>query len=469
MMNNKPHTAIDAYIAESKEAILQDLARIIAVPSVRSAAEPGAPFGAVCRRALDEGAAIAEGLGLPARVEEDVVTVAEVPGESGKSIGLVAHLDVVPVGDGWDSDPYTLVRKEGWLIGRGVADDKGAAILSLYVARYFDQLAKKTGKPPRHTIKVLLGSDEENGMGDFPIWLKKHSAPDFSFTPDGDFPVCNGEKGIYHGGFIYKQAPSDFVRHLEGGIAANVVPDRAFALLAADPADLPAAGEGLCIEKAEGGAKVSATGKSGHASLPEGTVNAIGRIVDWLLANELVQGGEADYYRLLQKLLNHHDGSGLGIAADDGRFTPLTIIGGTIRTENGAITQSLDIRYPTCTNGPALTAALTARAEEAGAVYYCKSDDPPFYIAPDSAPIQALLSTYNEVTGKNAAPFLMGGGTYARHLPNAVSFGMEEEGEERPAFVGTIHAVNEGFPEERYFECLKIYILAVEKLLECDL
>jgi predicted dipeptidase len=461
---------INAYIKENEETIIENLAQLVAVPSVRSSAAAHAPFGPACREALNQGVKLAQQLGLNAQVEEDVVTVARLAGQSGKEIGLVAHLDVVPAGSGWNSDPFTLVQKDGWLIGRGVADDKGAAVLCLHVARFFALLCQETGKAPRHGIRVILGSDEENGMGDLPIYLARHAAPDFSFTPDGSFPVCNGEKGLYNAAFCHKQSPSDFVRHLEGGVAANVVADRAFALLKAKTAaELPAAQAGLTLSDTPQGVRLDAVGKAGHASTPQGTVNAIGLIVNYLLKNQLVSGAEQRYYQLLQALFSATDGSGLGIASDDGRFTPLTVIGGTARTENGQIVQTLDSRYPTSTNGEKLTAALRQKALEFSATFSLISNDPPFYIDPDSAPIQALLNTYNQVTGKSSRPFLMGGGTYARHLPNAVSFGMEEEGETLPDFVGAIHSANEGFSKTRYFECLKIFILAVAKLMDCDL
>ncbi|MEG1578126.1 MAG: Sapep family Mn(2+)-dependent dipeptidase, partial [Oscillospiraceae bacterium] len=400
----------------------------------------------------------------------DAMCVACVPGSGAQTVGIIAHLDVVPEGNGWDSPPFSLLEKEGYLIGRGVADDKGPAVLALYAAKFFADLAKETGTAPRHGIEVLLGSDEESGMSDIPLYLAGHSAPDFTFTPDGSFPVCNGEKGLFHANFVSPDLTGGFLRHLEGGVAHNVVPDRAFALLNATfAASLPTAPAGLTLSECADGVRLDACGKAGHASAPEGTVNAIGLIASYLLDNHLVHGAERDYLALLHDLFAAPDGSRLGIDSSDGIFSPLTIIGGMISMEHGVLTQTLDCRFPTSTSADRLAATLRVKAADAGASLEVFITDPPFYISADSAPIHALLSAYNDVTGNSAVPFVMGGGTYARHLPNAVSFGIEEEEERFPAFVGAIHGANEGFSLKKLLRALEIYIVALGDLMELSL
>ena len=93
----------------------------------------------------------------------------------------------------------------------------------------------------------------------------------------------------------------------------------------------------------------------------------------------------------------------------------------------------------------------------------------PFYIAADSPAIQTLINTYNEVTGEQQTPFTMGGGTYARHFPYAVSFGPEHTDVAIPAFAGPMHGANEGAPFEKLIEALKIYILALLRLQDVEL
>lgn len=252
-----------------------------------------------------------------------------------------------------------------------------------------------------------------------------------------------------------------------GGIAPNAVPDEASALVRADLAALPAA-PGITLAAENGAVRVSGHGKAGHAAMPEGTVNAIGLVADYLLANGIGNEAERAYLTLLHKLHAATDGSALGIAADDGRFSPLTVIGGTMRMEGGRMFQSVDSRYPTSTNGEAITAALTAAAAGAASIEQVAAAVP-FYIEPDAAPIRTLIDIYNEVTGEQAQPFTMGGGTYARHFPLAVSFGPERQGMVLPEFAGPMHGANEGAEIGPLFEALKIYILALGRLHQLEL
>jgi succinyl-diaminopimelate desuccinylase len=167
---------------------------------------------------------------------------------------------------------------------------------------------------------------------------------------------------------------------------------------------------------------------------------------------------------LLRDAHGSTDGSGLGIACADDRFDPLTCIGGVISMQNGALTQNLNIRYPTAITGGRLTDILSAKAEARGARFAPRFDAKPFYISPGSAPIGALMDAYRQVSGKQSAPFTMGGGTYARHFKNAVSYGPGEMAEARPAFAAPEHSPNEGVCAEGLMRALKIYLLALWKL-----
>ena len=112
--------------------------------------------------------------------------------------------------------------------------------------------------------------------------------------------------------------------------------------------------------------------------------------------------------------------------------------------------------------------ALLRQAQDAGGSFLPDSARVPFYIDPNTPVIQTLIRTYNDVTGKNAQPFTMGGGTYARHFKCAVSFGMEETGEPAPEWVGPMHGPDEGVSEALLFKALKIYILAIARLMQLE-
>ena len=214
--------------------------------------------------------------------------------------------------------------------------------------------------------------------------------------------------------------------------------------------------------------RIRGWGKSGHAAMPEGTVNAIGLVVNYLLDNDLCNDAERAYLEALKKLHASTAGTGLGIDCADGPFGPLTIIGGRIFMREGRIVQTMDSRYPTCTNAEKMKEQIKA-AIGTGASLEKAEGAEPFYIAADTPAIKACIETYNEVTGENATPFTMGGGTYARHFPYAVSFGPEHTDIELPEFAGPMHGANEGTPFEKLIEALKIYILALLRLQEIEL
>ncbi len=459
--------SVERFVAENHENIVRDIRRVVEIPSVEDTPAPGAPYGAGARAALDEGLKIAQEMGLDTHNADGHIGWAEVKGRTDKTIATITHLDVVPAGNGWDADPFVMRRRDGWLIGRGVCDDKGPSILCLYIAKFL----KEQGITPRYNFRVLLGCNEETGMGDVEYYLHNFPAPDFCFSPDAEFPVCNGEKGVYEAD-IFSPVLHGCIVDFAGGVASNAVPDLAHCIVKADAAALPAA-DRITVESAgEGLARIEARGKAGHAASPAGTVNAIGLIVDYLLDNALCEGEEKAYLESLRRLFSATDGSGVGVDSDDGLFDPLTIIGGTIRMEEGRLLQNVNSRFPTSTTGEAITAGLEA-AFGPGCTVRADRASEPFYISADHPAIQTLLNVYNEVTGEDAKPFTMGGGTYARHFPLAVSFGPEASlgamPADVPSFVGSIHGPNEGVSEEHLLKALKIYLLAVLALQDVDL
>ena len=244
------------------------------------------------------------------------------------------------------------------------------------------------------------------------------------------------------------------------------MPDRASALVATDITKLRNA-PNITLEPEGDGVRIRGWGKSGHAAMPEGTVNAIGLVVNYLLDNGLCNEAERAYLEALRKLHASTAGTGLGIDCADGPFGPLTIIGGKMSMVDGRMVQTMDSRYPTCTDGDKLAAQVTA-ALGSGAQLQDVDAAEPFYIEADSPAIQACISTYNEVTGEDAKPFTMGGGTYARHFPYAVSFGPEHVDLPLPEFGGPMHGANEAAPIDKLLEAVKIYILALLRLEEID-
>lgn len=451
---------IDAFIAENEKALFQHIARVVAINSVEGQPLPGMPFGEGPTKALNEGLSIARELGLDTVNCENYIGYAQLGEGDGKYLATITHLDVVPVGDGWTHDPFTMWEKDGYIIGRGVMDDKGPSILCLYALKYL----KERGVPLRYPIRALLGANEETGMLDVEYYLKHYPAPAFCFSPDANFPLCNGEKGIYHGRMIAK-VPLENIADIRGGLVSNAVADHAEAWVRADHVEA----EGrVTAEQVESGLwHLTASGIGGHASMPEGTLNAIGVLVNFILDHALAGEQEAKFLKVVSLLNAAWDGSMLGVQADDGLFQPLTIIGGVIGIENGKLVQSLDSRYPTNMSGEKIASILRERFGDVLEVTVDR-DAAPFYMSLDKPEVQACVDAYNEVTCEGAKPYTIGGGTYARDFPNAVSFGPEHPERPMPDFCGPIHGVDEAASKQAFLEALKIYILALLKLEELD-
>ncbi len=459
-MNEELLHDIDRFAEENTEAVFRDIARLVAVNSVEDAPEDGAPFGRGARQALDLGLQIARELGLDAVDCEGRIGYASVGGDGDRYLATITHLDVVPVGDGWREDPFSMREREGWIIGRGVMDDKGPSVLCLYALKYL----KERKVPLKYPVRALLGANEETGMGDVTHYLAHYPAPLFCFSPDANFPLCNGEKGIYHGRILSRRPLGDIL-DIRGGVAPNVIPDKAEATVKA--AAITGTEEVEVTETAPGIWHLLAHGKGGHASLPAGTRNAIGVLVEYLLQNDLGDENDRAFLTLIERLHRAWDGSALGVQADDGNFEPLTIVGGVIGAEDGRMFQTVDSRYPTTTSGEQIAAGIRVLAGEIADVTV-DHDSAPFYMPLDNPAVQVCVKAYNDVTGEQAAPYTIGGGTYARHFPNAVAFGPEHPERPMPEFAGPIHGVDEAACKDWLMEALKVYILALIELEKLD-
>ena len=120
--------------------------------------------------------------------------VATIDGEDDDlTIWVMAHLDVVPVGEFslWKTDPWKVVEKDGKIYGRGVEDDQQGLVSGVFAALAFI----RNGVKPAHTVKLLFVADEEVGSTyGIQYLLKAHKLfrpQDLIIIPDGG--DSNGE------------------------------------------------------------------------------------------------------------------------------------------------------------------------------------------------------------------------------------------------------------------------------------
>ena len=443
-----------------REEMTETLARWIRIPSVKGEPAPGAPFGAEVRRSLDVALADAEKMGFKMRNFDGYAGDVRMGPEGVNPLAILAHLDVVPAGDGWQTDPFGADLIDGKMYGRGTSDDKGPAVAGLY-AMY---AAKKAGIPLNREIRLILGCDEETGMECMKYYAKHCDMPRSGFSPDANFPVINTEKGLLHLDLSGEFASEGLkVKEISVGERPNVIPGLASALIEGDEtlcekANQAAEELGLDVkaEMADGLVKVTATGIPGHAAFPAPARNAIGMML--LVLKKLDVKGALEM--LADRVGMQYDGLGLGVKCEDQVSGPLTCNLGILRyNEQNGLYATLDIRYPILCDHKALTASIVAALEPSVQVKVDAQKDP-HHVAPTSKLVTALMEAYAEVTGDTEAqPMAIGGGTYAKMLEEGVAFGSLFPDEEELA-----HQAGEYISIDSLVKNLYIFVKAIEKL-----
>lgn len=449
---------LNAIIESMHDEMIDTLQKWIRVPSVKGEAAPGAPFGKEVRSMLDMALADCEQMGFKTQNFDGYIAHADLgEGSDEDALAILAHLDVVPEGDGWKYPPYGAVIENGRMYGRGTSDDKGPAVAALYAMK----AVKDAGIPLRRKVRLILGCDEESGWEDIAHYNKVATMPRMGFSPDASYPIINIEKGIcrleLHGVLSNEGLQ---VIAFNNGERPNVIPGRASALVVGDAAtvaqaeaaakklDIPAE-----VQLTDKGVSITVTGISGHAAYPETARNANGEML--LLLREL--GVQGDLCLLADKIGLDYKGEGLEISVSDGISGYLTCNLGIIRADEGGVYATLDIRYPVMTNPDMIiknvSASLPGMRVEAMEV------KEPHHVPAGSELVQNLLDAYHEVTGYERKCLYTGGGTYARSLQEGVAFGASFPQDEDLA-----HQANEYADIEGLYKNIKIFALAIVKL-----
>lgn len=415
-------------MTEKLQTIIQNISAIIKFDSSQAPATEGAPFGEGVKKSLDYFLALAEYLGFKTKNYDGYA--GEVIFGKGKDFAVLAHLDVVPAGNGWTHDPFggETDYENARVWGRGAMDDKGPAIIALFAMKEL----KDRGFKPKRTIKLIVGCNEETGWKCIDYYKAHAKMPEEGISPDADFPVIYAEKGILQLKLKF-EAEGDFTS-LKGGERANMVCDYCEVQAAKDEEKL----KELNLEYCHG--KVVSRGKSAHGSTPEKGVNAIPAILKYLGLDDI----EKTLFKYCFALKELKDETGAL------SFSPNVIEGG-----KNVICVTCDIRYPATMTKQRVISAVAASGTE----YEILHEQAPLYNDKNNFIISTLCGVYNEVTGKNTQPIAIGGGTYARALKCGAAFGPEEEGEEN-----VIHQANEYITFEKIEKCFKIYTLALERL-----
>ena len=333
-------------IRKNMPLLAEDISSLCKINSVEGEPQPGMPFGEGPAKALNAMLEIGEKMGFKTTNYGNIVGEIEYGGGE-EMLGILGHVDVVPAGEGWDHDPFGGEIVDGRIYGRGTTDDKGPVVAVLYALAAI----KEAGIPLKRRVRVILGCDEESGWGCMDYYKKHEPMPDLAFTPDGEYPVVNSEKGLFHG-YFKAEFPSKL--RVSAGERPNVVPGSATAYLPLSLSDVLPAAEAYSLKsgfpisaRAEGeGTVVTVTGENAHASIPHMGRNAIQALLQ-LLALLPLEGEDARMAEGLSDLLKmdmHGESLGLDVTDVSGRQT---LNPGILQwNENGIEKLALDLRCP---------------------------------------------------------------------------------------------------------------------------
>lgn len=429
---------IEAYFEERRDQIVSQIARLIPFRSVREAPQPGAPYGVPCREVLAEAAAMARELGFePKNFENHVITV-ELNDKPAK-LGLFAHLDVVEEGRGWTRPPYELTREEGLIFGRGTADNKGPAVVSLYALKAARDLAGDLACG----VRLVLGAAEETGSDDLKYYFKQEAPPPMSFSPDAFYPVLNVEKGQYWPVFaaqwpVCAQLPR--VVRAVGGATSNIMPRDAYALVegmteqevrAACDAH-PQQGVAFTVSQEGKLVRIDALGTAAHASKPELGANAQTALCALLAALPLAPHPSHEALRRLAQLFPHgdHYGNGLGVAMRDEVSGPLTLVFSVLDFQEHGVTAQFDSRVSICGTKENVQDVAERALQDAGFEIVRGSLRAGHYTPEDTPLVQTLNRVYEAYTGLPGGCVAIGGGSYLHDVDGGVVFGCSFPGTE---------------------------------------
>ncbi len=421
----------DAVLAK-KDQLIKSLQENLRIASVRGDTLPDAPYGAEVKKALIHALKTAKALGFKTCNVDNHMGWCEY-GEGDEMVAVLAHLDVVPEGEGWTYEPYGAEISEGKIWGRGTTDDKGPAIASLYALAAL----RDAGLPISRRVRVLFGCNEETGSGDVEYYLSHGGeVPLMGFTPDGEYPVINGEKGILISAFSksYTQNAALKLLSVRGGTAANVVPNYAVAEFSCttETADsiIKTNIDKVQFTATENGFKVEAFGTSAHGSMPEMGENAIGRLLGAISKLPLCDELKKALTFLYQKVGCDTCGKAAGIDLCDEVSGMLSLNLGTIKANDTKLTVEINYRYPVTFSYDDCAPAFNKLFSDAGFTLDNEVHSDKLYFAEDSLLVKSLLKVYESETGIKGKPKCIGGGTYAKSMPNILAFGPVFPGDE---------------------------------------
>lgn len=459
-------------VFERKEALIKDTQELLHIKSLldEEHTTPEAPLGEGVKEALQFMLDLGEKDGFEAKNVGNLAGHLEF-GQGEECVGILCHVDVVPEGDGWTSDPYGAEIRDGKIFARGAIDDKGPTMAAYYAMK----IVKELRLPLNRRVRMIIGTDEESNWRCVDHYFENEEMPTFGFAPDADFPIIYAEKGIAD--FDLVQRPDSASREsrievvsFDSGRRYNMVPDfaKATLIVQGDSSSLVQRFESFLADKElqgkhsveEGKVVLEVEGISAHGMEPDNGKNA-GIFLACFLAGAGIDENAARYFGFVKKYLYQDSrGRALGIAYSDEITGDLTLNAGKLSysKESGG-TLGFTMRYPVTTDIENTKETLKATIAKEGFVIENFSNSKPHHVDEKDFLVQTLKKVYEEQTGEKAELLSIGGGTYARSLKSGVAFGPLFPGREDIA-----HQKDEYIIIEDLLKASAIYAQAIYEL-----
>ncbi|MCL1944605.1 MAG: Sapep family Mn(2+)-dependent dipeptidase [Firmicutes bacterium] len=457
--------------------MIQDLAKLISFKSTLGQSQDNAPFGIETAKALEFVLGRATDFGLDIVVNKHKYGYCQVNGSTDEIVGSLCHLDVVPAGElsKWDSPPFELSIRDGILYGRGVTDNKGAAIAVLYALKRL----KDNGIKLKRHARLIFGCNEETDMSCIKAYVNNETMPVCSFVPDADFPIINSEKGIMQFEIIVYAPKLSSCVDIKGGFRPNMIPETSvvtvakgskiydkLAMLHGDLSQILDKSQAslYTLQETDEGYTINAQGISGHAMAPHKGRNAI--MMNFALLATLFETLDACedtkvLYKLHRMFNNDEFKLTSGLVEECQDSGNLTLNPGLCRIQDYKLILTVDARMPRTLDDQSLLKKINHALKMLSIEADIKILEykPGLFVSKDDPLVKTLLSIYTRHTGLPGVCIKSGGGTYARQLKNAVAFGTR--------FVGVrtdIHSPNEQYPEADLYKLVDIYYDAFVEL-----
>lgn len=426
-----------AEVMKRKDQLINDTQKLLKIRSVLDEEHqtPEAPLGSGVKEALDFMLQMGERDGFRSKNVGNLAGHIEF-GEGEELVGILCHVDVVPEGDGWSSDPYGAEIRNGKIFARGAIDDKGPTMAAYYAMK----IVKELGLPMNKRVRMIIGTDEESDWRCVKHYFKHEEMPTVGFAPDADFPIIFAEKGIADFDLVQNnvvknesQNKMELVR-FESGRRYNMVPDfaeaslninaeRTYFIQKYDDFLKNHSLKGKCYVD-NGQLILELQGVSAHGMEPENGKNAGLLLAKFLQENNGDSSAETFLNFAAKFFYQDSRGKNLGVAFRDDLSGELTInVGKMSYDQNNGGTFGLNLRYPVTNDMEKTKRKLTSVAGENGFSIQNFSDSKPHHVDENSKLIQILKKVYEEQTGEKAELLAIGGGTYARSLTSGVAFG----------------------------------------------